>query len=53
MITNQDKVRKGQVDLKAFPLGDVFRDSTFTYHDYTSHERTHRLFSPEYLKRID
>ena len=34
VLHNQAKINSGQIDLKQMPIGDLFRDSSFSYHDY-------------------
>jgi len=34
ILLDTEKVKRGEVDLKDMPLGDIFRDNTFSYLEY-------------------
>jgi len=52
LITNANLIGKNQVDLKGMPLGDVFRDHSFTKVTYNFMEKNNNFYSSEYLARV-
>ena len=52
VLTNLDAIKKGAIDLSQVPLGDTFRDVTFTEEEYELLGTTNKFFSSEYLKRV-
>ena len=52
LITNANLIGKKQIDLKNLPLGDVFRDHSFTKVSYNFMEKNNNFYSSEYLARV-
>ena len=52
ILGNLDKINKKEIDLGQLPLGDLFRDATFTPESYEMMGTTNNFYSSEYLSRV-
>ena len=52
LLTHLDDVQSNKIDLSKMPVGDLFRDTSFTYEDYELMGSQNRFYSPEYINKI-
>lgn len=52
LITNANLIGQKQVNFKDLPLGDVFRDNSYTKVSYEFMDTVNNFYSSEYLARI-
>lgn len=54
ILLDTEKVKRGEVDLNDMPLGDMFRDNTFSFLEYELPQNGKNIFySSEGLKRLN
>ena len=52
LLTQLEEVQSKKIDLAQMPIGDLFRDTSFTYEDYELLGSQNRFYSPEYINKI-
>lgn len=51
LLRNSDHIKAGAIDFSKMPLGDLFRDYSFTYEQYDMLGVSNNFYSPEYIKK--
>lgn len=52
LLTHIEAIKSNKLNLNDMPVGDLFRDSTFTFEDYEFLGAQNRFYSPEYINKI-
>ena len=52
LLTHLEDVKNKKIDLSKMPIGDLFKDTSFTFEDYELLGNKNRFYSPEYINKI-
>jgi len=52
ILGNNEALKTGDIDIRQMPIGDVFKDCSFTAEEYELLGTTNKFFSSEYMKRV-